>query len=135
MKRRFDPVEGRNLEIIEAVLGSEEIAGLPEGLKFNIRLCVEEVEENILNYSGTTWVDVETYLVDGVLHICFRDGGVEFDPLSVPDPDINAPLEQRGIGGLGIFICKKMMTGLYYQFEDGCNVFEMKLNVGNIKTV
>ena len=63
------------------------------------------------------------------LEIGFRDGGVEFDPLAKPDPDINAPLEERSIGGLGIFLCKQMMNVLDYHFEDGCNVFIMKLKV------
>lgn len=135
MKRRFEPVEGRNLEIIEAVLGCDEVAGLAEDLKFNIRLCVEEVEENILGYSGTTWVDVETYMENGWLVIGFRDGGVEFDPLAMPEPDINAPLEQRQIGGLGIFLCKKIMNEVEYRFENGCNMFVMKLNVNNMDVI
>lgn len=129
MKKRFEPVEGRNFDIIEAVVNSDEVKNLPEDLVFKIRLCVEEVEENILNYSGTTWIDIETDIKDGVLSISFRDGGVEFDPLAKEDPDITSPLEDRQVGGLGIFLCKKMMTSLDYHFENGCNVFIMRLNV------
>lgn len=125
MTKKFDPIEGRNAEIIESVMGSPEVSGLPEDLQFKIRLCVEEVEENILCYSGSTWVDVSVDINDGELSIGFKDGGVEFDPLAKPDPDINAPLESRQIGGLGIFICKQMMDKLNYHFENGCNVFEM----------
>lgn len=123
------------MEIIEAVLGSDEVVGLAEDLKFNIRLCVEEVEENILSYSGTTWVDVETYVEDGQLAISFRDGGIEFDPLAMPDPDITASLEQRKIGGLGIFLCKTIMNSVDYHFENGCNVFLMKLNINNMEVI
>lgn len=129
MKKRFEPVEGRNMEIIESVLDSPEVVDLPEDLKFKIRLCVEEVEENILNYSGTTWIDLGTDLVDGMLSISFKDGGVEFDPLAKEDPDITASVEDRKIGGLGIFLCKQMMTSLDYHFENGCNVFVMNLKV------
>ncbi|MCQ2176592.1 MAG: ATP-binding protein [Bacteroidales bacterium] len=129
MKKRFEPVEGRNFDIIEAVVNSDEVKNLPEDLVFKIRLCVEEVEENILNYSGTTWIDIETDIKDGVLSISFRDGGVEFDPLAKEDPDITSSLEDRQVGGLGIFLCKKMMTSLDYHFENGCNVFIMRLNV------
>lgn len=129
MLKRFDPIEGRNAEIIEAVMNCEQVVGLPEDLKFKIRLCVEEVEENILCYSGSTWVEVKVELDGGRLHIAFKDGGVEFDPLAKPDPDINAPLESRQIGGLGIFICKQMMDSLNYHFENGCNVFEMNKNL------
>lgn len=129
MKKRFDPVEGRNFEIIEAVVNSDEVKDLPEDLQFKIRLCVEEVEENILNYSGTTWIDIETAVNNGVLSISFRDGGVEFDPLAKDDPDITSSVEERQVGGLGIFLCKKMMTSLDYHFENGCNVFVMRLNI------
>lgn len=126
MKRRFEPVEGRNAEIIESVMTCEEVAPISDDVKFKIRLCVEEVEENILCYSGTTWVDVWVEDKNGELEIGFRDGGVEFDPLAVPEPDINASLEERRIGGLGIFICKKMMSSVEYRFSNGCNEFVMK---------
>lgn len=129
MTKRFEPLEGRNAEIIETVLNCQDVRDLPDDLKFKIRLCVEEVEENILGYSGTKWIELATSVDDGVLSIGFRDGGVEFDPLAKPDPDINAPLEQREIGGLGIFLCKQMMTSVDYHFENGCNVFTMKLKI------
>lgn len=129
MKKRFDPIEGRNAEIIECVTNSPELAGVSEDIKFKINLCVEEVEENILCYSGTTWIDVWVENENGVVTIGFRDGGVQFDPLAKDDPDINAPLETRQVGGLGIFICKQMMDSLTYHFENGCNVFEMKKKI------
>ena len=59
MIKRFDPIEGRNAEIIEAVMSSEEVSKLPEDIQFKVRLCTEEVEENILCYSGTQWVEVK----------------------------------------------------------------------------
>lgn len=125
MKQKFEPLEGRNIEIIEAVMCCPEVASLPEDTKFKIRLCVEEVEENILCYSGTTWVEVSVTVADGNLTIEFVDGGMEFDPLSNPDPDITCPLEQRQVGGLGIFLCKQMMDSLTYTFSKGCNHFAM----------
>lgn len=126
MKKRFDPIQGRNAEIIESVMSSDAVKNLPEDIKFKIRLCVEEVEENILCYSGTTWIEVSVNIDENnCLTVNFRDGGVEFDPLKKDDPDINAPLEERQIGGLGIFLCKKMMDSLNYHFEKGCNVFTM----------
>lgn len=127
MKKRYDPVDGRNAEIIEDVVACEEVSSLADDLKFKIRLCVEEVEENILNYSGSTWVEVEVYNENGRISISFRDGGVSFDPLAKPDPDINAALEDRPIGGLGIFLCKQMMSSLEYRFVDNCNFFTMIL--------
>lgn len=129
MLKRFEPLAGRNADIIETVVGCDEVKSLDEDLKFKIRLCVEEVEENILTYSGSTWIEVWTKKEDNVLTIGFRDGGVEFDPLAAPDPDINAPLETRPIGGLGIFICKQMMDTVDYHFENRCNVLVMKMKL------
>lgn len=129
MKRRFDPVSGRNAEIIEAVMDSDEVVSLSDDLQFKIRLCVEEVEENILCYSGSTWVEVDVTNDGKALTVVFTDGGVEFDPLAKKDPDINASLEDRQIGGLGIFLCKQMMDNLCYEFHGGCNKFTMSKNI------
>lgn len=125
MKKRFEPIEGRNAEIIESVMTSEEVASLNDELQFKIRLCVEEVEENILCYSGTQWIELEVTKENGVLTIFFKDEGIAFDPLAKDDPDINASLENRQVGGLGIFICKQMMDKLEYTYEHGCNCFTM----------
>lgn len=125
MIQRFEPVEGRNAEIIECVLNCPEMAGISDDVLFKIRLCVEEVEENILCYSGSTWVEVTVERKSGEITLGFRDGGVEFNPLAKDDPDINAPLENRQVGGLGIFICKQMMDSVTYHFENGTNFFTM----------
>lgn len=129
MNKRFEPIEGRNAEIIETVMNCPDVAALDESLQFKIRLCVEEVEENILCYSGSTWVQLSVVKLGDKLTIGFRDGGVEFDPLAKDDPDITAPIDERPMGGLGIFLCKQMMDSLEYRFENRCNIFNMTLNV------
>lgn len=127
MNKRFEPIEGRNAEIIESVMSCAEVSALSEDIRFKVRLCVEEVEENILCYSGTTWVEVSVADVDGKLIISFSDGGMEFNPLAKEDPDITAPLENRQIGGLGIFLCKQMMDEVEYRYVERRNIFVMKL--------
>ena len=127
MFRRFDPVAGRNAEIIETVMSCPEVAGLDEARRMKMRLCVEEVEENILSYSGTTWVDVHVCSDENSVSVSFEDGGVEFDPLKVDDPDLMAPVEDRQVGGLGIFLCKQIMDSVEYRFENKCNKFTMKM--------
>lgn len=129
MYRKFDPVEGRNAEIIEAVMNSEEVQAISPALQFKVRLCVEEVEENILSYSGTTWVSIQAEEANNSLVICFKDGGTPFDPLQKEDPDIAAALTDREIGGLGIFICKQMMDEIEYRHENDSNILTMKLKL------
>lgn len=106
-----------------------EVVNVSEDLKFKIRLCVEEVEENILCYSGSTWVELVVNNDNRQLEVIFRDGGVAFDPLAKPDPDINAALNEREIGGLGIFICKQMMDVVEYERQGDDNVLKMKIAV------
>lgn len=127
MVTRFNPVEGRNAEIIETVMGSQEVSDLDMGRQMKLRLCVEEVEENILAYSGTTWVEVSVHSDGDFITVGFEDGGVEFDPLKADEPDLDAPLEERKVGGLGIFLCKQIMDSVEYRFENRCNKFTMKM--------
>ena len=59
------------------------------------------------------------------LIITLRDAGKPFDPLAKEDPDITLSAEERKIGGLGIFLCKKLMDSVRYEYKDGCNIFTM----------
>ncbi len=108
--------------ILDVVMGCGEIASLPDDVQFKVRLCVEEVVENIFSYSKAIRVDVSVTTEDSMLVIRLEDDGIPFDPLSKKDPDINAPLEDRPVGGLGIFLCKQMMDSLEYEFHDGHNI-------------
>ncbi len=129
MKIRFEPLAGKNAEIIESVMACDEVAGLAEDLKFKIRLCVEEIEENILGYSKSPFVEIAVSAEDDSVVISFCDGGIAFNPLELPDPDVNAPLDERNIGGLGIFICKNMMDDISYEYRDGWNYLTMMKKV------
>ena len=77
------------------------------------------------------WIEVGTDLdPDGVtLTIVLKDAGVPFNPLEKEDPDITLSVEDRKIGGLGIFLCKKLMDNIEYKYEDGCNVLIMSKKV------
>lgn len=131
MTTRIVPIAGKTAEIIETVMSSPDVPQ-DETLRFKIRLSVEEIAENIVNYAynnGNGFVEITTTLnEEGVLIISFKDAGVPFNPLEKEDPDITLGLDERPVGGLGIFICKKMMDSVSYVFEDGCNNFTMKIN-------
>ena len=58
--------------------------------------------------------------------LTFIDRGIPFDPLEKPDPDVLLSAEEREIGGLGIFMTKKVMDELRYEFNDGQNILTMK---------
>ncbi len=52
----------------------------------------------------------------------FRDQGIAFDPLSLPPPDLNSPLSERKIGGLGVFLIRKMINEVRYRRDGDQNV-------------
>ena len=61
--------------------------------------------------------------------ITFVDHGVPYDPLAKEDPDVTLPAEQREIGGLGIFMTKKIMDDVTYSYRDGQNILMLKKNL------
>ncbi|MBO6050524.1 MAG: ATP-binding protein [Bacteroidales bacterium] len=129
--KRFEPIGDKCHEIIEYVMASPDIPS-QDDLIFKIRLSIEEVIENIVQYAyenGSGFLEVSTKQEDGVLYINFTDAGTPFNPLDKPDPDISLSAEDRPIGGLGIFISKQMMDKIEYEYKDGCNVLTMSKRV------
>jgi anti-sigma regulatory factor (Ser/Thr protein kinase) len=93
-------------------------------------VAIEEVFVNVARYAykdGEGEVDFEIGFNKESRTATFRmtDGGVPFDPLQKPDPDISLSAEEREIGGLGIFITKKTMDSVEYAYENGKNVLTM----------
>lgn len=95
--------------------------------KFNI--CVEEIFVNIAHYAYPKRSGVATISVlienDSIV-ISFKDSGIPFNPLSKDDPDITLSSEERPIGGLGIFMVKKMVDDMYYEYKDSMNILTIR---------
>lgn len=115
---RFKPIDGRTEDIIGAILQTEEVASCPKEL-YAIHLVCEEIVVNIVSYAYPD--NQEGYLTvtlgksENCLSIQFRDAGVPFNPLDQERPDITLPLEEREIGGLGIFLTQQMMDSVVYE--------------------
>ncbi|MDO4949407.1 MAG: ATP-binding protein [Bacteroidales bacterium] len=134
MKERFEPITNRCGDIIEWFMASPDIPDNME-LQFKIRLAVEEAVANVVDYAyegGQGWLEAETITsADGsVLSLVIRDAGVPFNPLEKEDPNLSLSVEERGVGGLGIFLCKQLMDSVGYVYQDGCNVLTMTKTVG-----
>lgn len=132
-KKRFNPIKDKSSEIINFLMGSPDIPD-DEVLRFKIGLSVEEAVENVVRYAydgGIGWLEAGTSLDHDnlMLTIELRDAGVPFNPLEKNDPDITLSANDRDIGGLGIFLCKKMMDSISYRYEDGNNVLVMKKKI------
>ena len=78
-------------------------------------LMTDQVKMEELNINST----------DPVISVTFTDSGVAYDPLAKPDPDVGLPVEERGIGGLGIFMVKKSMDEVRYERRGDQNIFTM----------
>ena len=133
IKKHFDPIKDKSSDIIEFLMSSPDIPS-DEGLRFKIRLSIEEAVENVVRYAyedGIGWMEAGTELENNglTLSIQIKDAGVQFNPLDSDDPDISAAAENRKIGGLGIFLCKQLMDKMEYSYEDGCNVLTMKKKI------
>lgn len=105
-------------------------AGLtPEDL-FALQIVVEELVTNVIDYggvpSGEPAVTVELEKTGGDLTIRLADRGREYNPLLREEPDTSLPAEQRPIGGLGVFFCKKLTDEQTYEHRDGLNILVLK---------
>lgn len=133
MKKLFNPIKDKSGEIIECLMSSPDMP-TDEDLRFKLRLSIEETVENIVQYAykdSIGWMEVETNLDDKalMLTVTLKDAGKPFNPLEMPDPDITLSVEEREIGGLGIYLCKQLMDEVTYRYEDGCNILTMKKNI------
>ncbi len=94
-----------------------------------IRICAEEVFINIASYAYPEQdglVNIEEEVGDNKIEVVFKDEGIAYDPLEKADPDVSAPLSEREIGGLGIFMVKQMADELKYTYENHKNCLYMK---------
>ena len=99
-----------------------------------INVAVEEIFVNIANYAyspkeGMATVRIEVAGDPLTVSITFMDNGKPYDPLAKVDPDVTLSAEDRQIGGLGIFITKKFMDDIIYEYKDGRNVLTLKKTV------
>ena len=96
-------------------------------LLFRVHLVLEELVLNIIDYGfddGKEEHELEVVLIseDDNLTIEITDDGIPFDPLTdAKKPDVDAPLEDRPIGGLGVHLVRTMMNEVSYRWEDGKN--------------
>jgi sigma-B regulation protein RsbU (phosphoserine phosphatase) len=121
-----------NLERALAFADAElEAAGCSAKTKMQIDVAVDEIFVNIANYAyapdtGSVTVRAETLSDPKRIRITFADGGVPYDPLSRPDPDVTLSAAERSIGGLGIYLVKKAMDEGRYEYRDGHNILTLK---------
>ena len=118
-------------EVLAFVDERLEEAGCPMKVQTQLDIAVEEIFVNIASYayapnSGNADIGVEITEDPPMVAIRFVDSGIPYNPLAKEDPDITLPAEERPIGGLGIYMVKKSMDDVQYEYTNGQNVFTIK---------
>jgi len=116
----------------EFALEGARAAGLPAERMEHVALMVEEIFVNIASYayaegqSGIVEIRCETP-EQGVLCVEVADRGAEFNPLTLPEPDLPPAIERRAVGGLGMFLVRRLADVLEYQRDDGWNRLRLRI--------
>ena len=104
--------------------------GLPAKAVFEVKLAVDEVVTNVISYGyadgGDHQIAVRLSVDAGEIAIEVEDDGRPFNPLAVAPADVDQPVEDRQIGGLGIHLVRKLMDGLDYRREGNKNLLVMR---------
>ena len=111
----------RVLEFIEEQL---EQYDCPNKTVIQIKIAVEELFVNIAHYAygeETGYAIIQTETEAGKIKITLIDGGMHYNPLEKKDPDVTLSAEERQIGGLGIYMVKKSMDSVEYEYVDEKN--------------
>ena len=121
-----------NLDTVMAFVDQQlEEVGCSMKAQMQIDIAVEEVYVNIAHYAYnpeiggvTIRVQIEEEPLEIIL--TFIDKGKPYDPLAKEDPDVTLAVEDRQIGGLGIFMVKKSMDNISYEYNEGRNILTLK---------
>ena len=108
-------------------------AELPPGAALPFEIALEEIFMNVVMHGSPAGrlarVEVSLALCDDDLTLAVVDDGPAFDPLSLPTPDVNAPLNARRVGGLGVYLVRQMMDAVSYAREGPRNRLRMSKRV------
>ncbi len=120
-----------NIESVTDFVNTQlEERGCSPKVLMQIDIAIDELFGNIASYAYNPEVGPATVRVELVedplsVVITFIDHGVPYDPLKKEDPNIKLSAEEREIGGLGIYMVKKTMDGISYEYKDGQNILKI----------
>ena len=117
--------------VTEFVNAELEKLDCPMKARIQLDIAIDEIVSNIAYYAygektGTVTVKIEALQEENGVQLMFLDSGVPYDPLTRQDPDISAEIEERKEGGLGIFLVRKTMDDMKYEYKDGQNCLTIR---------
>lgn len=132
MKELTITAEVSNLETVTGFVEEQlEALECPMKAQIQINIAIDEIFGNIAQYAyapeiGNVTVRVESEDEPKMVKLTFIDSGVPYNPLTVEEPDTTLSADQRPIGGLGIFMVKKSMDEMVYEYKEGKNILTIK---------
>ena len=103
---------------------------MEKGLANQLKLAVEEAVTNVIDYAypnGTEgYIDITIEADESRIRFILSDAGAEFDPTGVSKADTTLSIDERPIGGLGVFLVRNLMDNINYERTDGKNVLRME---------
>ena len=135
MKELTVEAKTTNIEAVTDFVNEQlEALDCPIKAQMQIDIAIDELFGNIAHYAynpeiGQATVRVEVIEEPLSVVITFIDNGVPYDPLAKADPDTTLSAEEREIGGLGIYMVKKSMDDITYEYRDGQNILAIKKNL------
>ena len=124
-----------NIPLVTEFVNAElEALDCPVKAQIQIDIAIDELFGNIAMYAydpltGPATVRVEVEEEPMAVIITFIDNGKPYDPLARKDPDISLRAEDREVGGLGVFLVKKTMDEITYEYKDGQNILRIRKNM------
>jgi len=124
-----------NIETVTDFVNEQlESLDCPMKAQMQIDIAIDELFGNIAHYAYNPEIGKATVRVEVVedplsVVITFIDNGVPYDPLAKADPDTTLSAEERDIGGLGIYMVKKSMDEITYEYKSGQNILTIKKNL------
>ncbi len=123
-----------NIPVVTDFVETElEALECPLKARMQIDVAIDELISNIARYAYKPDVGPVTIQVDvrdaSTVVITFIDNGKPYDPLAKEDPNTTLSAAEREIGGLGIFVVKKTMDDVSYEYKNGQNILRIKKNL------
>lgn len=124
-----------NIDVVTDFVNEQlESCDCPIKAQMQIDIAIDELFSNIAHYAynpetGDATVRVEVVEDPMAVVITFIDKGIPYDPLKKADPNTALSAEEREIGGLGIFMVKKTMDDITYEYKEGQNILKIKKNL------
>lgn len=135
MDPSFDLAIGSDINEIPAVSekleGALEASGFSPEAVLDTQLAVEEAITNVIVHGYKRpggEILITCRASPRAVEIQISDSAPQFDPLSIPEPDIDADVNERQIGGLGIYLLKQVMDHIAYRYENGKNILTLVKN-------